>query len=65
MKGSPDDQVEAENKRLNKARETSKSRKAELETQLKASQDAAINVPNLERFIRDIQDKLPDLDFEG
>ncbi|MFC1983744.1 hypothetical protein ACFLVO_01840, partial [Chloroflexota bacterium] len=65
LKGFPEDQVEVENKRLNNARETLKAHKSELETQLKASQDAAINVPNLERFIRDIQDKLPDLDFEG
>ena len=37
----------------------------ELETQIKASQNAIINVPNLERFIEDMQSKLPDLDFEG
>ena len=42
-----------------------KARKAELETQLKASQDAVINVPNLERFIEDIQKRLPELDYEG
>lgn len=42
-----------------------KERKVELETQLKASQDAVINVPNLERFVKDIQDKLPNLDYEG
>ena len=40
-------------------------RKAELETQLKASHDAIINVPKLEGFIRDMQDKLPNLDYEG
>ncbi len=33
--------------------------------QLKASRDAVINVPNLERFIEDIQKRLPELDFEG
>ena len=65
LKGFPEDQVEAENKRLNKARETLKVRRMELETQQKISHNATINVPNLERFIRDIQDKLPDLDFEG
>jgi len=65
LKDFPADQVEAENKRLNKARETLKARKAELETQFKASQDAVINVPNLERFVEDMQKRLPELDFEG
>ena len=65
LKGFPESQVEAENKRLNKARETLTAQKACLEAQLKASQDAAINVPNLERFIEAMQDKLPNLDFEG
>jgi site-specific DNA recombinase len=65
LKGFPESQVEAENKRLNKARETLAAQKAELEKQYKASQDAVINVPNLERFIEDIQGKLPNLDFEG
>lgn len=65
LKGFPESQVEAENRRLNKAKETLKAQKTELETQLKASQDAVINIPKLEGFIRDIQDKLPTLDFEG
>ncbi len=65
LKDFPADQVEAENRRLNKAKETLKAQKVELEAQLKASQDAVINVPNLERFIKDMQDKLPNLDFEG
>ena len=42
-----------------------KARKAELETQLKASKDAIISVPKLEGFIRDMQDKLPNLNYEG
>jgi len=57
--------VEAENKRLNKAKETLKAQKTELEAYLKASQNAVINVPNLERFIEDMQKRLPELDFEG
>lgn len=65
LKGFPDDQVEAENKRLNKARETLKAQKADLEAQLKASQAAVINVPKLEGFIEDIQERLPNLDYEG
>ena len=65
LKDFPGDQVEAENKRLNRAKETLIAQKGELERQYKASQDAVINVPNLERFIKDMQGKLPNLDFEG
>jgi len=65
LKDFPADQVEAENRRLNKAKETLKAKKTELEAQLKASQDAVINVPNLEHFIDDIQKRLSELDFEG
>ncbi|MFC1993149.1 recombinase zinc beta ribbon domain-containing protein [Chloroflexota bacterium] len=65
LKDFPESQVESENKRINKAKETLKAQKTELEAQIKASQSAVINVPNLERFIKDIQDKLPLLDFEG
>jgi len=63
--GFPESQVEAENKRLNKARETLTVQKAELEAQLKASQGAAINLPQLEAFIERMQSHLPLLDFEG
>lgn len=65
LKDFPADQVESENRRLNKAKETLKAQKAELEAQFRASQDAVINVPNLERFIEDIQKRLPELDFQG
>ena len=65
LKDFPADQVEAENKRLNKARETLKARSAELERQLKVSQDAVINIPKLEGFIERMQSRLPQLDFEG
>jgi hypothetical protein len=65
LKGFPEDQVEAENRRLNQAKETLKAQKTEIEAQIKVSRDATINVPNLERFVEDIQKRLPDLDFEG
>jgi site-specific DNA recombinase len=65
LKDFPADQVEAENKRLNKARETLKARSADLERQLKVSQDAVINIPKLEGFIERMQSRLPQLDFEG
>jgi len=32
---------------------------------IKASMDVAVDVPMLERFIEDMQSKLPDIDFEG
>jgi hypothetical protein len=50
---------------LNKARETRKAQKAECEKRLKDSKNSAISVPKIEDFIRDIQYKLPFLDFEG
>ena len=65
LKGFPEDQVEAENKRLNKAKETLNERKTELETQLKTSQDTAINVPKLEEYIERIQGHLSTLDYES
>ena len=65
IKDFPADQVEAENKRLNKSKETLSVQKNELEARIKASQSAVVNVPNLERFIKDLQDKLPSLDFAG
>jgi len=65
LKGFPENQVEAENRRLNKARETLTAQKAELETQLKASRDAAISIPKLESFIERMQSRIAALDFEG
>ena len=64
LKDFPESQVETENRRLNKARETLKARKAELETQIKASQEAAISIPRLERFVELLRQKLTTLDFE-
>jgi len=64
LKDFPADQVEAENKRLNKGKETLKAQKAALEAHLEASQDAIINIPKLESFIRHVQDRLCVLDFE-
>jgi len=65
LKGFPENQVEAENRRLNKARETLKDQKAELETQIKAGQDAVINIPKLESFIERMQSRISALYFEG
>lgn len=64
LKGFPEDQVIAENKKLNAGRESLKVQKTELETKIKASQDAAISVPKLEHFVRLMREKLSMLDFE-
>jgi site-specific DNA recombinase len=65
LKGFPESQVEAENRRLNKARETLRAQITELEAQIKASQDAVISIPKLEDFIERMQDRIATLDFEG
>ncbi|MDP2744090.1 MAG: hypothetical protein Q8P00_03375, partial [Dehalococcoidia bacterium] len=65
MKDFPANQVEIENRRLNKARETLTAQKKELETQLKASQDAVISIPKLEGFIERMQGRISALDFAG
>jgi len=65
LKDFPADQVEVENRRLNKAKETLMTQKAELEAQIKASQEAIVNVPKLESFIQRIQGRISALDFEG
>jgi chromosome segregation ATPase len=65
LKDFPADQVEAENRRLNKVKETLTAQKADLKAQLRASQDASINISKLEAFIEQMQNRLPTLDFEG
>ena len=65
LKGFPESQVEAENRRLNKSRETLMAQKTELEAQIKASRDAAISIPKLESFIERMQSHIATLDFEG
>jgi len=64
LKGFPEDQVIAENKKLNARRERLKAQRAELETQIKASQEARISLPKLEHFVELIHQKLTTLDFE-
>ncbi len=63
LKGFPEDQVEAENKRINKARETLQGRKVELEAQIKASQGAVISIPKLEHTVELLRQQLKDPDF--
>jgi len=63
LKGFPESQVEAENKRINTAREGLRARKAELEEQIKVSQDAIISVPRLEHTVEFLRQKLIAPDF--
>ena len=63
LKGFPESQVEAENRRINKARETLQAHKAELEAQIKASQDAVISIPKLEHTVELLRQQLKDPDF--
>lgn len=63
VKGFPEGQVEAENTRLNKARETLQAHKGELERQIKTRQTAVINMPKLEHTIELLQQRLKDPDF--
>lgn len=65
LKGFPEDQVEAENKRLNTAKELLEAERVEIDAQLRASRKSVHNIPLLEDFIRNLQSKLPNLDFEG
>ncbi|MFH0941846.1 MAG: hypothetical protein V1823_02330 [Chloroflexota bacterium] len=65
LKGFPENQVIAENKKINGKREGLKAHKAELQDSIKKSHDAIINVPQLEAFIKLMQDTLPTFDFKG
>ncbi|MFC2022924.1 recombinase family protein, partial [Chloroflexota bacterium] len=64
LKGFPEETVEAENKRINGIRNNLESRKAELESQIKASRDASVSVPKLEAYIQLVRNHLTSLDFD-
>jgi len=65
LKGFPEETVILENQKINSKRENLKAHKAELELQTKASRDAAINIPKLERFVELMQSRITALDYEG
>ncbi|MBM2825537.1 MAG: hypothetical protein HW402_1201 [Dehalococcoidales bacterium] len=65
LKGFPEDQVETENRRLNKAKETLKAQQAELERQIKASKEAVVDVDKLDAFIQTLHKGIANLDYEG
>ena len=56
--------MEAENKRINQKRRSLQSQKSELDSQIKASHEAAVNLPKLETYIQLVRDKLSTLDFD-
>ena len=60
----PEGTVEAENKRINDDRISLKSQKAELESQIQTSREAAVSLPKLEEYIQLVREKLTDLDFD-
>jgi site-specific DNA recombinase len=64
LKGFPDQTIIAENKRINQKRSNVQAQKAELETQIKASQEAIISLPKLECFVGLMRQKLTTLDYE-
>jgi len=64
LKGFPDNMVIAENKRINEKRDILEAQKAELETRTKASQEATVSLPKLERFVELMRQKLTTLDYE-
>ena len=63
LKGFPESQVEAENKRINKARETLQGQKVELEAQIKGSQDVIISVLKLQYTVELLRQQLKDPDY--
>ena len=64
LKGFPEEQIVAENKRINKERSGLESQKAELGRQMNASHEAAASLPKLEVYIQLVREKLATLDFD-
>ena len=64
LKGFPEETVVSENRRINEKRNILQVRKAELEAQIKASQEAAISIPKLEHFVELVQEKPTTLYFD-
>jgi hypothetical protein len=63
LKGFPENQVEAENNRLKKTKETLLAQEAELQAQFKASQDAIIRGSKLEHIIELLSQQIKASDF--
>jgi hypothetical protein len=65
LKGFPEETVVSENKRINQKRTILQTQKVELETQIKASQEAVVSLPRLERLVELMQHKISTLDYES
>jgi len=64
LKGFPEETVDAENKRINSTKAGLLVQKNELEDQIEASREAAVNVPKLEEYVSFIREKLTTLGFD-
>ncbi|MFC1981536.1 recombinase family protein [Chloroflexota bacterium] len=64
LKGFPEETVEAENKRINKERNTLESRYTAIERQIQESREAAVCLPKLEDYVQHIREELTTLDFD-
>ncbi|MFC2039201.1 hypothetical protein ACFLST_00185 [Chloroflexota bacterium] len=64
LKGFSESTVVAENKRINESRKSLQYRKADLETQIKASRESVISFPKLESYIKLVREKFTTLDFD-
>ena len=64
LRGFPESLIISENKKINSKRTSLDAQKAKLETQIKASQEAAISLPKLEHYVELLHQKLTMLDFE-
>lgn len=64
LRGFPESLITSENKKINSKRASLQAQKTELETQIKASQEAAVSLPKLEHFVELLRQKLETLDFE-
>jgi site-specific DNA recombinase len=64
LRGFPESLIISENKKINGKRGSLTVQKAELETKINASQEAAISLPKLECFIELLRQKLTMLDYD-
>lgn len=65
LKGFPEEQVEAENKKLNLTHENLNSQKMEIEKRIKSHQESTLNLSKLKNYIDIVRQKLSTLDFEA
>jgi len=64
LKVFPEEQIVAENKRINKERSSLESRETEIERQIQEGREGVARIPKMEEYIRLVQEKLTTLDFD-